>query len=115
MVVHANHPNEIDDSVAQSLTRLVDAGVPVLNQSVLLHGVNDDIGSLVELSRRLVNLRVMPYYLHQLDRVRGAAHFEVPLPRGLGLVAEMRKHLPGYAVPRYVQEVAGEESKTVLS
>jgi KamA family protein len=115
MVVHANHPNEIDDAVAQSLTRLVDAGVPVLNQSVLLRGVNDDVDSLVELSRRLVNLRVMPYYLHQLDRVRGASHFEVPVSRGLELVAEMRNRLPGYAVPRFVQEVAGEASKTVLA
>lgn len=115
MVVHANHPQEIDDAVAQSLTRLVDAGVPVLNQSVLLRGVNDDVDSLVELSRQLVNLRVMPYYLHQLDRVRGAAHFEVQLERGRQLVDEMRKHLPGYAVPRFVQEIAGQESKTVLS
>jgi L-lysine 2,3-aminomutase len=77
--------------------------------------VNDDVGPLVDLSRRLVNLRVMPYYLHQLDRVRGAAHFEVLVSRGLELVDQMRRHLPGYAVPRYVQENAGEESKTVLS
>lgn len=115
MVVHANHPNEIDDAVAQSLTRLVDAGVPVLNQSVLLRGVNDDADVLVGLSRRLVNLRVMPYYLHQLDRVRGAAHFDVPLERGTQLVGEMRKQLPGYAVPRLVQEIAGEDSKTLLA
>jgi EF-P beta-lysylation protein EpmB len=115
MVVHANHPNEIDEPVAQSLTRLADAGVPVLNQAVLLREVNDDAKSLVELSRRLVNLRVMPYYLHQLDRVRGAAHFEVPLEHGLELVAEMRRQLPGYAVPRFVQETAGKESKLVLA
>ena len=114
MVVHANHPQEIDDAVAQSLTRLVDSGVPVLNQAVLLRGVNDAIEPLVDLSRKLVNLRVLPYYLHQLDRVRGAAHFEVPLQRGLDLIDEMRVHLPGYAVPRYVQEVAGEGSKVVL-
>jgi EF-P beta-lysylation protein EpmB len=115
MVVHANHPNEIDDAVADSLARLVAAGVPVLNQSVLLRGVNDDVDPLVELSRRLVNLRVMPYYLHQLDRVRGAAHFELPISRGMQLVEEMRKLLPGYAVPRFVQEIAGEESKTVVA
>jgi EF-P beta-lysylation protein EpmB len=115
MVVHANHPNEIDEEVADSLTRLVDAGLPVLNQSVLLRGVNDDVDALVQLSRRLVNLRVMPYYLHQLDRVRGAAHFEVSIERGLELVEEMRKQLPGYAVPRFVQEIAGEESKTLLA
>jgi EF-P beta-lysylation protein EpmB len=115
MVVHANHPNEIDQPTAEALVRLVDAGVPVLNQSVLLRGVNDDVAALVELSRKLVNLRVMPYYLHQLDRVRGAAHFEVPVARGLELIEAMRKQLPGYAVPRFVQEVAGKDSKSILA
>ncbi len=115
VVVHANHPAELDDAVADALTRLVDAGVVVLNQSVLLRGVNDQADVLVELCRRLVDLRVMPYYLHQLDRVRGAAHFEVPVEVGLALVAEMRARLPGYAVPRYVREVAGETHKVVLA
>jgi EF-P beta-lysylation protein EpmB len=115
MVVHANHPNEIDGDVAAALARLVDAGIPVFNQSVLLRGVNDDAEALIELSRRLVDLRVMPYYLHQLDRVRGAAHFEVPVARGLELIAAMRRALPGYAVPRYVQEIAGELHKRVLA
>jgi KamA family protein len=115
MVVHANHPSEIDASVEQALGRLVDTGIPVLNQSVLLRGVNDDIESLAELSRRLVNLRVVPYYLHQLDRVQGAAHFEVPVERGLQLIAELRTRLPGYAAPRYVQEIAGEPGKRVLA
>ena len=114
MVVHANHANEIDEAVAKSLAKLVDAGIPVLNQSVLLRGINDSAPALIELSRRLVDLRVMPYYLHQLDRVQGAAHFEVPVCKGLELVEEMRQHLPGYAVPRYVQEVAGDMSKRVL-
>jgi EF-P beta-lysylation protein EpmB len=114
MVVHANHPQEIDDSVAAALALLSDAGIPVLNQSVLLRGVNDNAAALIELSRRLVDLRVMPYYLHQLDRVSGAAHFEVPVSRGLELLAAMRCALPGYAVPRYVQEVAGETHKRVL-
>jgi EF-P beta-lysylation protein EpmB len=112
MVIHANHPAEIDDAVAASLGKLVDAGIPVLNQSVLLSGVNDNIETLVELSRRLVNLRVLPYYLHQLDRVAGAAHFEVPVPLGQALVNELETRLPGYAVPRYVQEIPGAESKT---
>jgi KamA family protein len=115
VVVHANHPHEIDDDVAQSLARLVDAGIPVLNQAVLLRQVNDNAAALIELSRRLVNLRVMPYYLHQLDRVQGAAHFEVPVCRGIDLVEEMRQHLPGYAVPRYVQEIAGDDGKRVLA
>lgn len=115
MVVHANHPNEIDEATSQALTRLVDAGVPTLNQSVLLRGVNDDAESLIELNRKLVDLRVMPYYLHQLDRVRGAGHFEVPQSRGECLIEEMRKTLPGYAVPRYVREVEGDTSKRVIA
>jgi EF-P beta-lysylation protein EpmB len=114
-VVHANHPQEIDYAVSQSLTRLIDAGIPVFNQSVLLRGVNDNAEALIELSKRLINLRVMPYYLHQLDRVQGAAHFEVPVCRGIELIDEMRRQLPGYAVPRYVQEIAGDNGKRVLS
>jgi EF-P beta-lysylation protein EpmB len=115
VVVHANHPAEIGAEVADALTRLVDAGVTVLNQSVLLRRVNDDAEVLAELSRRLVELRVMPYYLHQLDRVSGAAHFEVPIETGLRLMAELRKRLPGYAVPRYVRETPGGEHKEPLA
>ena len=114
MVIHANHGQEVDEPTAAALARLVDAGIPVLNQSVLLAGVNDSAEALIDLSRRLVDLRVMPYYLHQLDRVQGAAHFEVPISRGLELITQMRAALPGYAVPRYVQEVAGEANKVVL-
>jgi EF-P beta-lysylation protein EpmB len=115
MVVHANHPNEIDEPTAAALSKLVDAGIPILNQSVLLAGVNDTAEALIALSRRLIDLRVMPYYLHQLDRVRGAAHFEVPVSRGLAIIEQMRASLPGYAVPRHVQEVAGETGKRVLA
>jgi L-lysine 2,3-aminomutase len=114
VVVHANHPAEIDAAVAIALSRLVDAGIPVLNQAVLLRGVNDNVAALAELCERLVNLRVMPYYLHQLDRVVGASHFEVPIERGRELLAELQSRLPGYAVPRYVQEIAGEEHKIPL-
>jgi len=112
MVIHANHPAEIDSAVADSLGKLVDAGIPVLNQAVLLRGVNDNVETLAELSRRLVNLRVLPYYLHQLDRVVGAAHFEVPASLGQTLVKELETRLPGYAVPKYVQEIPGAASKT---
>jgi len=115
MVVHANHAQEIDEPTANALARLVDAGIPVLNQSVLLRGVNDNADALIDLSRRLIDLRVMPYYLHQIDRVAGAAHFEVPITRGLELIAAMRRALPGYAVPRHVQETAGEPHKRVLA
>jgi len=114
VVVHANHPAEVDRPVAAALGKLIDAGIPVLNQAVLLRGVNDDANVLVELSQRLIDMRVIPCYLHQLDRVAGAAHFEVPTARGIELVRQMRRRLPGYAVPRYVQEVPGELSKIVL-
>jgi EF-P beta-lysylation protein EpmB len=114
-VIHTNHPQEIDGAVAAALARLADAGIPLLNQAVLLRGVNDTADALTGLSRRLIDLRVMPYYLHQLDRVRGAAHFEVPISRGIELIEAMRRALPGYAVPRYVQEVAGEAHKRILA
>ncbi len=115
VVIHANHANELDDTTAAALARLTDSGIPLLNQSVLLRGINDSAPALINLSRRLVNLRVTPYYLHQLDRVRGTSHFEVPVCHGISLIEEMRRELPGYAVPRYVQEVAGEEHKIVLA
>lgn len=115
VVVHANHPRELDETVVAALGRLVDAGVPVLNQAVLLRGVNDSLDVLEELCRVLVNHRVTPYYLHQLDRVRGARHFETPVADGLRLIEGLRERLPGYAVPRYVQEVPGEASKRVLA
>jgi len=115
VVVHANHAAELDEAVAHSLARLTDCGIPLLNQAVLLRGVNDNVNALADLSRRLIDLRVMPYYLHQLDRVTGAAHFEVPLEQGLELVEQLRTLLPGYGVPRYVQEVPSNLSKTVLA
>ena len=115
VVVQVNHPAEIDGNVASAFGRLVDAGIPVLNQSVLLRGVNDRADVLAELCERLVDLRVMPYYLHQLDAVAGAAHFEVPISTGIALVAELRARLPGYAVPRYVRESRGGVSKEILA
>ena len=115
VVIHANHANELDGAVADALARLADAGIPLLNQSVLLRGINDNVEALTLLSERLVDLRVMPYYLHQLDRVTGAAHFEVSEARGRELVEQMRSRLPGYAVPRYVREVAGAANKVPLA
>jgi EF-P beta-lysylation protein EpmB len=115
VVVHVNHAQELNRFTSDALSLFVQRGIPVLNQAVLLKGVNDQLTTLVELSRALVNLRIMPYYLHQLDKVRGAAHFEVSIAKGLWLMEEMRKHLPGYAIPRYVQEIAGEGSKRVLA
>ena len=114
VVVHANHPNELVADCALSLRQLTQAGLMVLNQAVLLRGVNDSVECLQELSERLIDLGIKPYYLHQLDRVAGTAHFEVPEATGLALVAELRKRLPGYAVPQYVREVPGEAFKVPL-
>lgn len=111
-IVHANHGNEIVNDCSDTLRRIVGAGIPVLNQAVLLKHVNDTVDTLEQLSRQLVNLGVMPYYLNQLDRVTGTAHFEVEPHQGLALIAELAKRLPGYAVPRYVQEIAGQSGKT---
>jgi EF-P beta-lysylation protein EpmB len=115
VVIHSNHAAELDEAVAEALARLVDSGIPLLNQTVLLRGVNDSVAALAELSERLVELRVMPYYLHQLDRVRGAAHFDVPIEEGRRLLKHLQELLPGYAVPRYVQELPGELSKRPLA
>ncbi len=114
MVLHANHANELSDEVLAQISHLRKAGITLLNQSVLLRGVNDSLEALVQLSERLSDHGVLPYYISQLDRVQGAAHFEVPETRGLELIAQLRAKLPGYAVPRYVREIAGEANKSVL-
>lgn len=114
MVIHANHAQELADDVASALEKLRRAGVMLLNQAVLLRGVNDSVEAQQLLNERLVALGAVPYYLHQLDRVTGAAHFEVPIDEGRKIIEALRKRLPGYMVPRYVQEVAGEVSKIVL-
>ena len=114
MVVHANHGNDLVGDCVDALRMLVRSGVPVQNQAVLLAGINDHLDALETLCRRLINIGVMPYYLHQLDRVAGAAHFEVDREKGRHLIHELAARLPGYAVPRFVQEIAGEPNKTAL-
>lgn len=113
-VVHSNHANEIQADCRLTLKSLVAAGFPVLNQAVLLRGINDSLGALQDLCLSLVNIGVMPYYLHQLDRVTGAAHFEVPVETGQNLIQQLKTILPGYAVPKYVQEIEAQPSKTAL-
>jgi KamA family protein len=115
MVLHANHANELDAQVAAAFAKMADAGIMLLNQAVLLAGVNDSLEAQLRLCERLVDLRVSPYYLHQLDPVAGATHFEVPVSIGRQIIQDMRTRLPGYAVPRYVQEVPGEMNKVVLA
>lgn len=112
MVIHANHPQELDDEVAAAMRRLQQAGVVTLNQAVLLRGVNDDSEAIASLSERLFDIGVHPYYLHLLDTVRGAAHFEVSTVRAGAIMREVSARLPGYMVPRLVREIAGEPAKT---
>jgi KamA family protein len=114
MVVHCNHPNEIDPAVQQAMQRLAQAGVTLLNQSVLLRDVNDDAATLVRLSRALFSAGVLPYYLHQLDRVQGATHFEVDTATACNLARELSAALPGYLVPRLVRELPGSPCKMPL-
>ena len=114
LVVHANHAAELDSSVAQAVRRVAAGGVLLLNQSVLLRGVNDSVAALVALSERLVDLGILPYYLHLLDRVQGAAHFDIAEDQAAALHSALRTLLPGYAVPRLAREVPGEPAKVWL-
>ncbi len=115
IVVHVNHANELDGEVAAALARLRSTGATLLNQSVLLAGVNDDAQTLAALSVRLFELGVLPYYLHLLDRVQGAGHFEVSETTARALLKELAARLPGYLVPRLAREEAGAPAKTLLS
>lgn len=115
VVLHVNHPRELDDQLAGALGPLRAAGVPLLNQAVLLRGVNDDASTLATLSTRLFDCGVLPYYLHLLDRVQGAGHFEVSSRRARALIAALRSNLPGYLVPKLVREQAGKPAKTPVA
>ncbi|MDM8544855.1 EF-P beta-lysylation protein EpmB [Candidatus Venteria ishoeyi] len=112
MVIHSNHANELDETSANALQQLRQADCTLLNQTVLLKGVNDQAETQIALHTRLGELQVLPYYLHLLDRVQGAAHFEVAESRALSLMKAMREALPGYLVPRLVREEAGKAYKT---
>ena len=114
-VLHSNHPNEIDDQVVNAVIALRDAGAILLNQSVLLRDINNSPEVLVKLSRRLFDAGVLPYYLHLLDPVAGAQHFDVPEVEGANLIGEMSKQLPGYLVPRLSRELPGAEAKQVIA
>ncbi len=115
IVIHANHANEIGSEDKQALAHLREAGCTLLNQSVLLRGVNDTMPALKQLSESLFDAGVLPYYLHLLDPVSGAHHFDVPLAEGKQLITELRKQVAGYLVPKLVKEEAGKASKTPVS
>jgi EF-P beta-lysylation protein EpmB len=114
VVLHINHPNEIDDSLRQAIIPLQQAGVTLLNQAVLLKGINDDLETQRILSEKLFDISVLPYYLHLLDPVSGAAHFNVSIHKAEQLYQQLQAHLPGYLVPKLVKEVAGQPSKTPI-
>jgi L-lysine 2,3-aminomutase len=114
VVLHINHANEIDQAMIDACTRLKQAGATLLNQSVLLRGINDDVATLATLSERLFEAGILPYYLHVLDPVQGAAHFDVSDGEARELVTQLRDHLPGFLMPRLVREVPGRGSKTPL-
>ncbi|WP_045737895.1 EF-P beta-lysylation protein EpmB [Xanthomonas sp. MUS 060] len=114
VVIHANHANEFDAAVDVALARLRDAGAQLLNQAVLLRGVNDTVDALAALSERSFAAGVLPYYLHQLDRVQGAAHFEVDDATALDLHRALAARLSGYLVPKLVREIPGDSGKRPL-
>ena len=108
------HEDELDEESATVFAQLKFSGWTLLNQSVMLKGVNDDAETLERLSRKLFEQGVLPYYLHQLDHAKGVAHFEISDERAKELIAQIRTKLPGYLVPKLVREIAGEKSKTPI-
>ncbi len=114
LVIHVNHPREVTNTFAERVGQVVDRGVPVLSQTVLLRGVNDDIATLAELFRRLVEARVKPYYLHQLDRAPGTNHFRVPIRRGLELMRGLRGNVSGLCLPTYILDIPGGHGKVPI-
>ena len=111
---HFNHPTEITSASARACAQLADAGIPLGNQTVLLRGVNDNSAIMRELMTGLLALRVRPYYIHQMDLIRGAAHFRTPVTKGLEIVRALRGHVSGMAVPHYVIDLPNGKGKVAL-
>ncbi|MWN06399.1 EF-P beta-lysylation protein EpmB [Gilliamella sp. Pas-s95] len=114
VITHINHPNEIDDDVAQAVSLLKQHGVTMLNQSVLLKNVNDNADVLAMLSDRLFDVGILPYYIHLLDKVQGAAHFFVDDESAKVIMKQLAEQVSGYLVPKLAREIGGEKSKRVL-
>lgn len=113
-IMHTNHPKELDEDILKALDEIKKIGIPILTQTVLLQSVNDDIHTLKTFFLHLVSSGIIPYYLHALDPIQGARHFDLPVERGITLINELRKQLPGYAVPQFVKEIPGELNKTLM-
>lgn len=114
LVLHCNHPNELDNNTEQAMKKLRQAGITLLNQSVLLKGVNNQVAILAQLSEKLFSMGILPYYLHLLDKVTGAAHFDLPRDEALALYRELQTQLPGFLLPKLTHEEAGKKHKTLL-
>ena len=115
MVLHINHSNEIDDEFAQAIEPLRNARIPLFNQSVMLNGVNDNAKTLCNLSEKMFDIGIIPYYLHLFDPVQGAAHFDVNEERAVSIANEMLASLPGFLMPKLVREIAGQTNKTPIN
>jgi len=114
LVLHINHPRELTEQLQTGVSRLLNKGIPVLNQSVLLRGINDSVALQEELGWALIKSRVQPYYLHHLDRARGTSHFRVTIAEGTRIMCALKERLPGYAFPRYVLDLPGSSGKISL-
>jgi KamA family protein len=114
-VAHVNHPKELDKESEKIFFFFSKLGIVILSQSVLLKGINNNAKILTELFEKLFSQRVLPYYLHQLDKAQGTAHFEVPIKQAKTIFKELKENLPGYLVPKFVKEVKGERAKTWIN
>lgn len=115
IVFHINHPQEIDPAVTQAVKKLRDNSIPLFNQSVLLKGVNDNADVLAELSETIFDIGIQPYYLHLLDKVQGAAHFDIEENEAINITNQLMTILPGFLMPKLVREIAGEPNKTPIN
>jgi lysine 2,3-aminomutase len=111
---HFNHPLEITPQSSEACARLADAGIPLGNQTVLLKGVNDDPETMKRLMQKLLTIRVRPYYLHQMDLVRGTSYFRTPVEKGLKIMSSLRGHTSGMAIPYYVIDLPGGKGKVPI-
>jgi lysine 2,3-aminomutase len=114
VALHANHPRELTEAARAACAKFIDAGIPMLSQSVLLAGVNDDIGTLTHLMRAFVETRIKPYYLHQLDPAPGTAHFRVPIAKGQELMRQLLGHVSGLCQPHYMLDIPGGHGKSPI-
>ncbi|MGH6841434.1 MAG: KamA family radical SAM protein, partial [Methylocella sp.] len=114
VALHANHPRELSDAARAACAIFIDAGIPMLSQSVLLAGVNDNIETLTKLMRAFVEARIKPYYLHQLDRAPGTGHFWVPIAKGQDLMRQLRGRVSGLCQPHYMLDIPGGHGKSPI-